>query len=116
VPTGSAAGFTLRLTLGCLLSEELGIHLRRVGSGGRYTFTNLGEQRLDAWMGYHAKVVWIDDERLWEREARMLARGLRLPLNIAGNSHASVAVLSALRREMRQAASLLPILSDSGGV
>ena len=112
---GNAAGSTLRLTLGCLLSDELGIQLRRVGSGGRFTFSNPGEQRIDAWMHDHAKVVWIEDERPWEREARILASGLRLPLNIAGNSHASVAALSALRREMREAASLLPILPDSGG-
>lgn len=34
---GNAAGSTLRLTLGCLLSSELGIALRRVGSGDRFT-------------------------------------------------------------------------------
>jgi hypothetical protein len=47
---GNAEGSTLRRTLGCLLSTQLQIQLRRVGSGGRYTFTNPGEQRLDAWM------------------------------------------------------------------
>ncbi len=31
--TGNAEGSTLRLSLGCLLSEQLGIQLRRVGSG-----------------------------------------------------------------------------------
>src|SRR6478672_2547016 len=36
--TGNAAGSTLRLTLGCLLSDQLGIQLRRVGSGGTRTF------------------------------------------------------------------------------
>ena len=35
---GNAEGSTLRFTLGCLLSEELGIKLRRVGSGKRMTF------------------------------------------------------------------------------
>ena len=34
---GNAEGSTLRLTLGCLLAEELGIQLRRVGSGKRLT-------------------------------------------------------------------------------
>ena len=43
---GNAAGSTLRRTLGCLLRDDLGIKLRRVGSGGRYTFTNPGEQRF----------------------------------------------------------------------
>src|SRR6516165_3685858 len=36
---GNAEGSTLRLTLGCLLARELGITLRRVGSGKRMTFT-----------------------------------------------------------------------------
>jgi hypothetical protein len=32
--TGNASGSTLRLTLGCLLAERLGIQLRRVGAAG----------------------------------------------------------------------------------
>jgi hypothetical protein len=40
---GNAEGSTLRLTLGCLLSDLLGIQLRRVDSGRRFTFTNVGE-------------------------------------------------------------------------
>jgi hypothetical protein len=39
---GNAEGSTLRLTLGCLLSDKLGIQLRRVGGGRRFTFTNTG--------------------------------------------------------------------------
>lgn len=46
---GNAAGSTLRRTLGCLLSEQLGIELRRYGSGQRYHF-GLGEKVLSAWM------------------------------------------------------------------
>jgi hypothetical protein len=37
--TGNAEGSTLRKTLGCLLADELGIQLRRVGSGKGMTFT-----------------------------------------------------------------------------
>lgn len=33
--SGNSAGSTLRLTLGCLLAESLGIELRRVGGGQR---------------------------------------------------------------------------------
>src|SRR3954451_15429519 len=33
---GNAEGSTLRRTLGCLLADELGIELRRVGSGLRF--------------------------------------------------------------------------------
>jgi hypothetical protein len=36
---GNAEGSTLRLTLGCLLAEELDIELRRVGHGKRLTLT-----------------------------------------------------------------------------
>jgi hypothetical protein len=42
---GNAMGPTLRLTLGCLLADELGLQLRRVGSGNRFTFCD-GENRL----------------------------------------------------------------------
>ena len=36
---GNAEASTLRLTLGCLLAEELDIELRRVGHGKRLTLT-----------------------------------------------------------------------------
>jgi hypothetical protein len=42
---GNAEGSTLRLSSGCILAEQLGIQLRRVGSGKRLTF-GTGEQRL----------------------------------------------------------------------
>ncbi|MET8121086.1 GIY-YIG nuclease family protein [Micromonospora sp. NPDC005189] len=42
---GNAAGSTLRLTLGSLLAGELGIGLRRVGSGNRLTFGQIAEKR-----------------------------------------------------------------------
>lgn len=54
--TGNAEGSTLRLTLGVLLSDELRIGLRRVGSGKRRTFS-IGEQALSAWMADHAREV-----------------------------------------------------------
>jgi hypothetical protein len=45
---GNAEGSTLRLSLGCLLAEQLGIGLRRVGSGKRFTFST-GEKLLSEW-------------------------------------------------------------------
>jgi hypothetical protein len=42
---GNAYGSTLRLTLGCLLSEHVGIRLCRVGTKNRKTFGN-GESKL----------------------------------------------------------------------
>src|SRR5262245_22879575 len=78
---GNAAGSTFRRTLGCLLNTELSIQLRRVGSGGRYTFTNPGEQRLDEWMRGHAFVTWVETDAPWQLEKHLLSSGLSLPLN-----------------------------------
>ena len=77
---GNAEGSTLRRTLGCLLSSKLGIQLRRVGSGGRYTLTNPGEQALDHWMDRHAFLTWVEVEAPWEIEKKLLSSGLSLPL------------------------------------
>jgi len=60
----NAYGSTLRLTLGCLLAEQLGIELRRVGSGIRLTFAD-GEARLSQWMADNAFVCWVAHERPW---------------------------------------------------
>jgi hypothetical protein len=113
---GNAEGSTLRRTLGCLLSAQLGIQLRRVGSGGRYTFTNPGEQLLDDWMGQHAFVTWVETSAPWELEAHLLSSGLRLSLNLEGNPWAeAVAKLSAIRLKARQLADELDVIADNGG-
>ncbi len=62
---GNAEGSTLRLTLGCLLANTLGLDLRRVGSGKRLTF-GPGEAVLSAWMGENAFVTWVEHPRPWE--------------------------------------------------
>ena len=54
---GNAEGSTLRLTLGCLLAEDLGLCSRRVGSGKRLTFCD-GEKRLSEWLAENAFVTW----------------------------------------------------------
>lgn len=113
---GNAFGSTLRLTLGCLLSDQLGVMLRRVGSGGRYTFTNPGEQRLDAWMAANAFVAWCPCELPWEVEQEILASGMPLPLNIAGNPCAAhKEYLSPIRRAARLRADEMDVVVDSGG-
>jgi hypothetical protein len=111
---GNAAGSTLRLTLGCLLAAQLGFQLRRVGSGRRYTFTNPGEQLLDEWMAEHAFVVWLEVDRPWEAETMVLSSGLRLPLNLAGNPCADMAIRE-IRRTGRRQADLLEVVAGSGG-
>jgi hypothetical protein len=112
---GNAAGSTLRLTLGCLLADKLGIKLTRVGSGGRYTFTNPGEIKLDAWMEKNALVCWLEDPRPWDLEEHLL-KTLSLPLNIQGNDdHAFVTALRVCRHAARVAAEATECVPDSGG-
>ena len=113
---GNAAGSTLRKTLGCLLSEELGAVLRRVGSGGRYTLTNPGEQRLDDWLRANARVAWAETAEPWTLERAILTSGLPLPLNIRDNPCiAHTAFVQAAREKAMREADRLPVLTDSGG-
>ena len=108
---GNAEGSTLRLTLGCLLAEELNIELRRVGSGARFTFGR-GEALLSDWMEQNAIVCWCpsSDPRAAEEQ---LIHSLQLPLNLEGNSHPFGPTLSGLRRAARARALELPILRDT---
>jgi hypothetical protein len=113
---GNAEGSTLRKTLGCLLAQQTGFPLRRVGSGNRQTFTNPGEQALDTWMSENAFVAWHACDRPWELEREILASGLPLPLNIRDNPcEAHTAVVRAVRRAAVAAALDEPIVTDSGG-
>ena len=57
---------------GLPLSDELGIQLRRVGSGARRTFVE-GEQGLSAWMADNAFVSWVVREHPWELEDNLIA-------------------------------------------
>ena len=75
---GNADGSTLRLSLGCILSNQLRIDLRRVGSGNRLTFST-DEHRLSEWMSEHARVVWHVCEEPWKLEEKLISN-LYLPL------------------------------------
>lgn len=113
---GNAAGSTLRRTLGCLLADEIGVALRRVGSGERYTLTNPGEQRLDEWLADHARVAWLEVADPWRLEREILASGLPLPLNIRDNPClAHTEFLQGIRMTAMRVADGLPVLADSGG-
>jgi hypothetical protein len=93
---GNAEGSTLRKTLGILLSDELDIELRRVGSGKRMILhakdhggvsdSGAGESRLSVWMAENALVSWLVDPEPWLLEKQFIA-GLDVPLNLDGNSH-----------------------------
>ncbi len=107
---GNAYGSTLRLTLGVLLADELGIGLRRVGStGSRLTFGD-GEAALSGWMAEHARVCWVVDPQPWLLETRLI-EGIDLPLNLGQNAHGSFhGRLSQARARQRELARTLPIL------
>jgi hypothetical protein len=111
--TGNAEGSTLRKTLGCLLAGELGIELRRVGSGKRMTFVG-GEHALSAWMGENAYVSWIACQRPWELEDSLIT-ALDLPLNLMGNKHNQFhSVLAQVRARCVARARDLPVLPNPG--
>jgi hypothetical protein len=98
---GNARGSTLRLTLGCLLAETLGIDLVQVGTGRGFAFGS-GEAKLSAWMAEHARVCWVEHQQPWELEDYAIAT-LDLPLNLAGNRRQAFhATLSELRRAARE--------------
>lgn len=111
--TGNAEGSTLRKTLGVLLSDELGIELRRVGSGQRMTF-GAGEPNLSAWMAEHALVAWVVDREPWLREERLIA-ALDVPLNLDGNAHNVFHPrLRAARAAAAARARALPTIANPG--
>lgn len=106
---GNAEGSTLRLTLGTLLSDELGIMLRRVGSGTRMTFSD-GEAALSEWMELHARVAVVETPVPWLVESVLISE-LTLPLNLDQNAHSSFrADLSRMRSAARARARELPIV------
>jgi hypothetical protein len=111
--TGNAEGSTLRKTLGCLLADELGVQLRRVGSGTRMTF-GAGEQVLSEWMAENAFVSWVVREAPWELEDELIA-ALDLPLNLKGNQRNSFhRVLTQARARCVAQARALPVLANQG--
>jgi hypothetical protein len=110
LPLTNAEGSTLRLTLGCLLSKQLGIQLRRVGSGNRMTFAD-GETILSQWMEENAFVVWITDPEPWHVEEKIITE-VSLPLNLdMNNKHPFHRSLSQIRKAAKESARALPIVS-----
>jgi hypothetical protein len=106
---GNAYGSTLRLTLGCLLSERLGIELRLIGSG-RPTFTALGEAKLSEWMASNAYVAWVTTPSPWILEESLIPAN-SFPLNLDMNrGHAFYPSLASLRAAARARARALPVL------
>ncbi|WP_199296037.1 GIY-YIG nuclease family protein [Trichocoleus sp. FACHB-591] len=111
--TSNAYGSTLRLSLGCLLGEELGIELRRVGnSGTRLTFSATGEQKLNHWLDSNAFVTWMLHGAPWEVEPELL-KTVSFPLNLDHNEHHPFqSKLATLRAEAKARARLLPVVPE----
>jgi hypothetical protein len=108
---GNAERSTLRLTIWCLLAEQLGIKLWRVGSGKRMTFTIQGEEKLSTWMEDSTFVSWVVANEPWNIEDHILGT-LSLPLNLQGDGkHPFHPVLTEIRRRARERARQLPILA-----
>ncbi|MCA9000466.1 MAG: hypothetical protein KDB61_00990, partial [Planctomycetes bacterium] len=106
---GNASNSTLRLSLGCLLGDSLGIQLRRVGKTERIHFAGL-EPVLSEWLHENAFVTWVEHPRPWILEEKAIEQ-LSLPLNLAQNkSHPFHAILSALRKECKAKAKGLSVL------
>jgi hypothetical protein len=109
---GNAEGSTLRLTLGCLLAKELGVELRRVGSGSRMTFGTAGEAKLSGWLDRNACVSWVVTEEPWEVEQQVIQH-VALPLNLDENKqHPFHAALTEIRRAAKARAGELPVLHE----
>jgi hypothetical protein len=108
---GTAEGSTLRKSLGVLLAKELGIELRRIGSGERRTFAG-GEAVLSQWMAENALVSWVVRPEPWLFESELIA-ALDLPLNIQGNKrNAFYPELKRLRRAAAVNADKLRVLKE----
>lgn len=97
---GNASASTLRTTLGCLLQDELGIHLQKRPGSERFTFGE-GESVLSSWMAENAFVAWLVQEEPWKLEQELIRR-IDLPLNLRGNElHPFHPILHALRQECK---------------
>ena len=108
----NAEGSTLRRTLGCLLSRKLRIELRRVGSGKRNTFGEVGEARLTRWMATNAAVAWVKTKAPWTVESHLI-KALKTPLNIESNrTHGFCRELCQLRAKCLKNAREKPILKN----
>jgi hypothetical protein len=106
---GNAFGSTLRLSLGCLLGDKLGIELRRVHSGKSMTFGS-GEAKLSAWMADNAFVTWAEAEGPWIEEVELI-REESLPLNLLHNDgHPFFPELSRMRKASKAYARSQPII------
>lgn len=107
--SGNASSSTLRMSVGCLISNELGIKLRRVGRTKRMYFGK-DESMLSEWLEQNAFVTWIEITEPWILEQKIVPE-LYLPLNLRMNKeHPFYPTLSRYRKLAREEARQLPVL------
>jgi hypothetical protein len=106
---GNADGSSLRKTLGVVLASELGLELRRVGSGRHITLAG-GESVLNHWMAENTEVSWLVRPEPWLFEDGLVG-ALELPLNLQGDNvfHEE---LKRLRRDAVLKANKLRVLKE----
>ncbi len=92
------------------MADELGIELRRVGSGERLTFAE-GEAVLSEWLGRHARVCWVETPSPWLLESHLI-ESVTLPFNLDQNTRSGFRQeLSSRRAEERARARALPVVA-----
>lgn len=107
---GDAHGSTLRRTLGLLLAKELGLQLRRVGSGKRQTFAS-GEAVLTQWMAENALVSWAVRPEPWLFEDELVAT-FEAPLNLNDKTRPLYPELTKMRRDAAKRADKMRVLAE----
>jgi hypothetical protein len=99
----NAAVSTLRLSLGCLLSDKLGLQLQRLPTGKRNFAA--GEKQITDWIAKHTLVAWVATEHAAKLERAIITSAICLPLNIEDNPcAATTTVCKAARDRARWAA------------
>lgn len=108
---GDAHGSTLRKSLGLLLAKELGLQLRRVGSGKRQTFAG-GEAVLTQWMAENALVSWVIRPEPWLFEDTLITL-FQTPLNLNDKTrNPFYPELTKIRRDASKRAGKMRVLAE----
>ncbi|WP_054532520.1 GIY-YIG nuclease family protein [Herpetosiphon geysericola] len=94
---GRANSSTLRLSLGCLLSEQLNLKLAAYGPS-KYVAFGEGEKRLSQWLAANTGLSWLVHPQPWLIKPELLQHYV-LPLNIKGNDHPFVTTLEQIRAQ-----------------
>src|SRR5690554_2858813 len=104
---GNASTSTLRLSLGCLLSESLGIELSQVKK--KFNFL-LDESKLSDWLEKNVKVTWVTHNEPWMIEEDVIF-SLKPPLILRDNpGNPFYKTLYIARKEVRDKARKLATL------